>query len=166
MSKKERKKFKDTGLGQFLGKVKDHAGIVIDVGLDIAGGNFKDALNTVRDELEQRRHTDEKAATMYYEFQAKYLDFQKEMQALEVEYQKEISRRWESDNQGSWLSRNVRPLTLIYLTFVFSTIMVLDSIDTIAILVDDEYKSAIVAVWTTVIVAYFGARTIDKRAVK
>ena len=43
--------------------------------------------------------------------------------SFEAELQIEVSKRWEQDmNSDSWLSKNIRPLTLIFL--VFSELMI------------------------------------------
>ena len=42
-----------------------------------------------------------------------------------------ISSRWSSDMKSdSWLSKNTRPLTLIYLTFASTMLMIIDSFHT------------------------------------
>ena len=44
--------------------------------------------------------------------------------SFEAELQREVSKRWEQDmNSDSWLSKNIRPLTLIFL--VVSTILLI-----------------------------------------
>ena len=41
--------------------------------------------------------------------------------------QAQVSARWEADmKHGSWLSKNIRPLTLIFLTAVFTVLSVFD----------------------------------------
>jgi len=166
MSKKDRKPFKETAFVKFVQKAKDNAGIVLDVGLDIAQGNFTDAIKTVGDELGRRKDQDEKSQALFYEFEHFKLEFEKEMRALELEHQKEITKRWESDNQGSWMSRNVRPIILFYLTLVFSLVIILDSIPGIIFTIDEGYKSLIQSIWITTIGGYFVVRTVDKYQTK
>ena len=40
--------------------------------------------------------------------------------------QQQVTRRWEADAKAGWLPANIRPLTLIFLTFVFVVISVFD----------------------------------------
>ena len=40
--------------------------------------------------------------------------------------EEQITRRWEADAKAGWLPANIRPLTLIFLTFVFVVISVFD----------------------------------------
>ena len=41
----------------------------------------------------------------------------------ESEMQQNVTERWLSDNKGSWLSQNVRPIVLLFL--VISTILII-----------------------------------------
>jgi hypothetical protein len=48
--------------------------------------------------------------------------------SFEAELQKEVSKRWEQDmNSDSWLSKNIRPLTLIFLVFCTIILIFIDS---------------------------------------
>ena len=80
----------------------------------------------------------------------------------EAEMQKQVTERWKVDmTSDSWLSKNIRPLVLIFL--VTSTILLI-FID--AGLLKFEVKSSWVdllqLVLITVIGAYFGGRSIEK----
>ena len=72
-----------------------------------------------------------------------------------------VSSRWSSDMKSdSWLSKNTRPLTLIYLTIVMSLLIVLDS--TVLLTVKEGWVSLLEALLITVYVAYFGSRGAEK----
>ena len=72
-----------------------------------------------------------------------------------------ISKRWDSDmSSDSWLSKNTRPLTLIYLTISMTIFIVLDS--TIVIEINEGWVSLLEALLITVYVAYFGSRGAEK----
>jgi hypothetical protein len=60
----------------------------------------------------------------------------------------------------SWLSKNTRPLTLIYLTLVMSILIVLDS--TVLLEINQGWVSLLEALLITVYVAYFGSRGAEK----
>jgi len=87
----------------------------------------------------------------------------KELMAnYEVEMEKNISSRWEADlKSDSWLSKNVRPLVLIFLIVCTMLLIFID-----AGALDFEVKSSWVdllqLVLITVIGAYFGGRSIEK----
>ena len=72
-----------------------------------------------------------------------------------------ISERWNSDMKSdSWLSKNTRPLTLIYLTLCMSVFVVLDS--TVILEINQGWVSLLEALLITVYVAYFGSRGAEK----
>ena len=81
----------------------------------------------------------------------------------EVEMEKNITDRWSADmNSDSWLSKNVRPLTLIFL--VASTVlMIFIDAGTINFTVEEKWTELLQLVLITVIGAYFGGRSIEKR---
>jgi hypothetical protein len=84
------------------------------------------------------------------------------MVSHQIEVEKNVTARWQSDmNSDSWLSKNVRPLVLV---FVIACTMLLVFIDSGSIKFDVEEK------WTdllqltliTIIGAYFGGRSVEK----
>ena len=80
----------------------------------------------------------------------------------EAEMQKQVTERWKVDMKSdSWLSKNIRPLVLIFL--VVSTVLLI-FID--AGIIDFEVKASWVdllqLVLITVIGAYFGGRSLEK----
>ena len=80
----------------------------------------------------------------------------------EVQMEKEISSRWEADMKSdSWLSKNVRPLVLIFL--VISTVLLI-FIDAgiINFVVEAKWTDLLQLVLITVIGAYFGGRSLEK----
>ena len=80
----------------------------------------------------------------------------------EIEMERQVTARWESDMKSdSWLSKNVRPMTLIFLV-VSSVLMIFIDSGTIKFVVDDEWKSLLQLVLVTVIGAYFGGRSYEK----
>ena len=81
----------------------------------------------------------------------------------EVEMEKQISSRWAADmNSDSWLSKNVRPLVLIFLV-VCTVLMIFIDAGTIAFEVEEKWTDLLQLVLITVIGAYFGGRTMEKR---
>ena len=74
----------------------------------------------------------------------------------------EITKRWESDNlSDSWLSKNTRPLTLIFLTVSMVFLILLDSLN-IEFGVESEWIDLLKSLLITVYVAYFGSRGVEK----
>ena len=80
----------------------------------------------------------------------------------EIEMEKNITSRWEADlKSDSWLSKNVRPMVLIFLIVCTMLLIFID-----AGALDFEVKSSWVdllqLVLITVIGAYFGGRSFEK----
>ena len=73
-----------------------------------------------------------------------------------------VSQRWNSDMKSdSWLSKNTRPLTLIYLTLASTLLIILDSFHTVFD-VDTAWVELLKTLLITVYVAYFGSRGAEK----
>ena len=80
----------------------------------------------------------------------------------EAEMQKQVTERWKMDmNSDSWLSKNIRPLVLVFL--VVSTVLLI-FIDggVISFKVEDKWTDLLQLVLITVIGAYFGGRSLEK----
>ena len=80
----------------------------------------------------------------------------------EVEMEKNITSRWEADlKSDSWLSKNVRPMTLIFLIVCTMLLIFIDA-GAINFNVKDSYVDLLQMVLITVIGAYFGGRSFEK----
>ena len=81
----------------------------------------------------------------------------------ETKMEQNITDRWKADmNSDSWLSKNVRPLVLIFLV-VSTVLMIFIDAGTIAFEVEAKWTDLLQLVLITVIGAYFGGRTMEKR---
>lgn len=86
--------------------------------------------------------------------------------SYEVQMEKEISSRWEADMKSdSWLSKNVRPLVLIFLV-VCTVLMIFIDAGSIKFVVEPKWTDLLQLVLITVIGAYFGGRTLEKKIKK
>jgi len=99
---KDKKKFGQTKVGQFLAK----SGLVNNL-LDIIPD--KGILGIVKNILVK----DNTLPPVDKEQALKLLE-------MEIEEMEAVTRRWEADSKGSWLSQNVRPMSLVFLTLVYS----------------------------------------------
>ena len=80
----------------------------------------------------------------------------------EVEMEKNITERWKMDMQSdSWLSKNIRPLVLVFLV-VSTVLMIFIDAGTISFVVEDKWTDLLQLVLITVIGAYFGGRSLEK----
>ena len=80
----------------------------------------------------------------------------------EVEMEKTITDRWKADmNSDSWLSKNIRPMTLAFLV-ISTVLMIFIDAGTIKFTVEDKWTDLLQLVLITVIGAYFGGRSLEK----
>ena len=83
--------------------------------------------------------------------------------SYEVEMEKQISDRWKAYmNSDSWLSKNVRPMVLVFLV-VSTVLMIFIDAGTINFEVEPKWTDLLQLVLITVIGAYFGGRSLEKR---
>ena len=81
----------------------------------------------------------------------------------EAEMEKNITDRWTADmNSDSWLSKNVRPLVLIFLIVCTMLLIFIDA-GAISFTVEEKWTDLLQLVLITVIGAYFGGRSFEKR---
>ena len=82
--------------------------------------------------------------------------------AAEQAAQVQVSARWEADmKHGSWLSKNIRPMTLIFLTVVFVILSVFDG-NLGDFTISASYVPVYQTLLMTVYAAYFAGRSIEK----
>ena len=142
-----KKKFHETKVGQFLSKTAP--GILGTVGEVLPNNGV---LGLVKNLI----HKDPALPAE---------DKEKALKLLEqdmVEMQ-EVSKRWESDMKSdSWLSKNTRPLSLIFLSVMTIAFIWVDSHESLSFTVEQEWIGLLKTLTTTVYVAYFGSRGAEK----
>ena len=80
----------------------------------------------------------------------------------EAEMEKNITSRWEADlKSDSWLSKNVRPLVMIFLIVCTMLLIFIDA-GAINFEVKSSWVDLLQLVLITVIGAYFGGRSLEK----
>ena len=144
--RKSKKKFKDTRVGKFLSKAAPNilnaaSDIIPDAGvLKLLGGLIKN---------------DKQLPPKDKEEALKLL----EMDITEME---QISNRWNADmSSDSWLSKNVRPMMLIFLTVSTWCLILMDSLN-IDFGVGPEWIDLLKSLLITTYLAYFGSRGLEK----
>ena len=84
------------------------------------------------------------------------------IKGYEAQMQKEISARWTQDmNSDSWLSKNIRPLVLIFLV-VSTVLLIFIDAGVISFTVEASWIDLLQLTLFTVIGAYFGGRSYEK----
>ena len=94
------------------------------------------------------------------------LEAKKKLKEVLLDYEKaiqvEVSERWRVDMQSdSWLSKNIRPMVLIFLCFSTVLLIFIDS-GVITFRVDESWVELLKVVLMTCIGAYFGGRCFEK----
>ena len=140
------KKFKDTRVGKFL---KEKApGILDQVGNVLPDKGVLGIVKNLIDKDPTLPPQDKETAMAL-------------LQQDNIEMQ-EITKRWTSDMESdSWLSKNTRPLALIFLTIVTTLIIIVDSTG-LNFEVKHSWVMLLETLLVTVYVAYFGSRGAEK----
>ena len=135
-----------TRVGDFLRSIGK--GKVLDVVGSLATGNIKGAIEAISAK-------DNGMSDQEREYALKVME-------LDVEEMKGVSARWSSDMQSdSWLSKNVRPLTLIFLTVTTVALIYLDSFNK-SVSVPQEWIELLKSLLLGIYIAYFGSRGLEK----
>ena len=142
-----KKKFNETKVGAFLSKA---APSILDLAGDVLpdAGVFSLIKNLIQKDPVLPAEDKEKALKLL------------EQDMIEMQ---EISKRWESDMKSdSWLSKNTRPMCLIFLSIMTIAFIWVDSHHEISFTVEQEWIGLLKTLVTTVYVAYFGSRGVEK----
>ena len=84
------------------------------------------------------------------------------LEKADSEAQAQVTDRWEADmNSDSWLAKNIRPLILVFLTFIFSLLAFTDG-NIGSFKIAKEYIPIFQTLLVTVYGAYFVGRTWEK----
>jgi len=142
----KKKKFKETKVGAFL--TEKAPKLVSQLGEFLPDqGGLGVVKNLITNDTELQPEDKEKAMKLL------------ELDIMEME---NVSTRWTSDMKSdSWLSKNTRPLTLIYLTLASTILIIIDSFH-MMFDVDVAWVELLKTLLITVYVAYFGSRGAEK----
>jgi len=75
-----------------------------------------------------------------------------------------VTARWNADlsANGSWLTRNVRPMVLIWCIVIFSLAGILDSVENIPFQINSLWNDTFEKLMISVVLSYFGGRSYEK----
>tara|TARA_R100001440_G_scaffold37685_2_gene57151 strand:+ start:1809 stop:2207 length:399 start_codon:yes stop_codon:yes gene_type:complete len=117
-----------------------------------AGGELVESVGGVLDELITSKDEKLEAKRKLKELILKH----------EAEMDKQITDRWNADMASdSWLSKNVRPMVLIFLIVCTMLLIFIDA-GAISFTVEEKWTDLLQLVLITVIGAYFGGRSVEK----
>jgi len=146
------RKLKNNGKGTFFGNllrgiVKTGKSVAPKLADAISGGKLSDIIDAISTDKELT------------EAEKQMLIKELEQDVIEMQ---EVTKRWESDmSSTSWLSSNIRPLSLAFLTLTMFAYVILDSsLDSFNI--EGEWISLLGNLLMLVYAGYFGARTLEK----
>ena len=141
-----KKQFKDTKVCQFLKSIGSTLGD--NVGDILADKGVLGVFKRLLDKDDTLTPQDKETALKMLE--------------MDLNELQEVSKRWDSDMKSdSWLSKNTRPITLIYLTVATTLYIVLDSLN-ISFDIDESWVELLKTLLVTIYVAYFGSRGFEK----
>ena len=142
-----KKKFKDTAVGQLL----FGAASVINPTL----GNILQGVTSPKEALAEITNSSVSQEDKIKLQQIIYDQQNKELEA--------ITSRWQADSMSdSWMSKNVRPLVLVWCIVIFPMAGILDSVETIPFHINELWNDTFEKVMMSVVLAYFGGRTTEK----
>lgn len=116
--------------------------------------NSGELVKEVGNTIDKLTTSDQERLQAKKEIKEVLLDYEKSMQ-------EQVTSRWLSDNNGSLLTKNIRPIALAFLTFMFVIISVFSgNIGTFEIQEDfvPVYQTLLIVIYT----AYFGGRSFEK----
>jgi hypothetical protein len=134
-----------TRVGDFLRSINKDK--VINVAAELLTGDLSGAVRAIADSPELSEADKQHAI---------------EMVKLDIAEQQGISERWTADmGSDSWLSKNVRPLSLTFLTVATVILIYIDSFAW-DVEVPGEWIDLLKSLLLGVYVAYFGSRGVEK----
>ena len=140
------KKFKDTKVGKFLSEKAP--GILESVGDVLPDKGVLGIVKNLIDKDKSLPPQDKETALALLN-----------QDTIEMQ---EVTKRWSSDMvSDSWLSKNTRPLALIYLTIITTLMIVVDS-TAVNFEVKPTWVTLLETLLVTVYIAYFGSRGVEK----
>jgi hypothetical protein len=144
--KEGNKKFKDTKVGKFLSEKAP--GILESVGDVLPDKGVLGIVKNLIDKDKSLPPQDKETALALLN-----------QDTIEMQ---EVTKRWSSDMvSDSWLSKNTRPLALIYLTIITTLMIVVDS-TAVNFEVKPTWVTLLETLLVTVYIAYFGSRGVEK----
>ena len=119
------------------------------------GGGAAELVKGVGGVIDNLHTSDEEKLAAENKIKSLIADYETKMEA-------NITDRWKADmNSDSWLSKNVRPLVLVFLV-VCTVLMIFIDAGSINFVVEQKWTDLLQLVLITVIGAYFGGRSFEK----
>ncbi len=138
-----------TGLGNFLRSLdlKETLPKILGVGMSVMKGDVSSVMDFIKgnDEMTVKQQ----------EYALKLLE-------TEAVDEQEKTKRWEADaHSDSWLSKNVRPIIVLYLIFIMSVLAVCDSLEN-SFTVKEHWVTLLTSLLIVAVGGYFSLREFSK----
>ncbi len=127
---------------------------------DIITGSVDKVIDSVGNALDKLFTSDEERLKAQVLLDKVSNELKVELGRQSLEYDKEITERWKSDNEH-FLTRLVRPSVVLWVYTLFTIVMLADG-NFGAFKINTAYIPLLETVLVTVTVAYFGSRGIEK----
>ncbi|MDH5360148.1 MAG: hypothetical protein OEX03_06260 [Gammaproteobacteria bacterium] len=136
--------------------------------VDSIGGALDELFTSDEEELAQKNKLEETKSAFKLRMKEIMFDFEREQLKYMDKLDVEISKRHQNDMQSdSWLSKNIRPMALIFLTLCT---MLLIYLTTFGTMTDSQttilmsWKELLITLLGLVYTFYFGSRGVEKIA--
>ena len=103
--------------------------------------------------------TDEEKLKLKNELTTIITNHEAVMETKAIEFEQEITKRWTSDNEHI-VTRLVRPISFLWVIILFTVVMIGDT--NWGFVVKDAYIPVLETLLTTMTIAYFGSRGVEK----
>lgn len=120
----------------------------------IFSSGAKDLVDSVGNAIDKIHTSAEEKELVKAEINKIVLEYEQKMQV-------EVTKRWEADMNGNWLTRSIRPLSLAFLLLVL-TIFTLVDLSYVDITLKDSWIDLWQLLAITAFGAYFGGRSYEK----
>jgi uncharacterized membrane protein (DUF106 family) len=126
----------------------------------IISGGVDKVVDSVSNGLDALFTSDEERLKLKNALQKEMNKLELELENKSMEYEKEITKRWESDNEH-FITRLVRPISYIFVLVLFALMVLFDG-NVGEINIVDSYIPVIETLLVTMTIAYFGSRGGEK----
>jgi len=127
---------------------------------NILSGGVDKIVDSVGNAVDSIVTNDEERLILRNELAKIQLDAKYKQEALEVQFEQEITSRWKSDNEHG-LTRLVRPAIVVW-SFALLTVVVIADGNLGSFAVRAEYIPLVAQIVVASVVSYMGARSFDK----
>lgn len=127
---------------------------------NIFSGSIGTVIDSVGNAIDKLVTSDAEKLQLHNELAKIQIEAKLKEQELELKYEEEISKRHQADmTSDNWLSKSIRPLTLIFILVMYSLLSISSGFE---FEVTEAYVK-LLGEWGMLIMSfYFGGRTVEK----